>query len=80
MLDGFALDKTTQVRQDVKTDVEVSLREALANLLIHADYEDNSSIIVEAYKNNYVLQILVSCWLQKKNLLEVASPILEILQ
>lgn len=54
VLDGFALDKTTQVRQGVKTDVEVSLREALANLLIHADYEDNSSIIVEAYKNNYV--------------------------
>ncbi|RIO54540.1 ATP-dependent DNA helicase RecG [Staphylococcus hominis] len=54
VLDGFALDKKTQVRQGVKTDVEVSLREALANLLIHADYEDNSSIIVEAYKNNYV--------------------------
>lgn len=54
VLDGFALNPETQVRQGVKTDVEVSLREALANLLIHADYEDNSSIIVEAYKNNYV--------------------------
>ncbi|KIX90884.1 hypothetical protein TP70_05245 [Staphylococcus microti] len=54
VMEEFVLDDETKVRQDVKSDVEVALREALANLLIHADYEDNSSIIVEAYKNNYV--------------------------
>lgn len=54
VLEGFVLNETTKVRKDTKMDVEVSLREALANLLIHSDYEDNSSIIVEAYKNNYI--------------------------
>lgn len=54
VLEEFSLDDITKIRQNVKVDVEIALREALANLLIHADYEDNSSIIVEAYKNNYV--------------------------
>ncbi|MGT2934234.1 RNA-binding domain-containing protein [Streptococcus catagoni] len=48
----FELDKnlkrTTYVR-----DIEVSLREALANSLIHADYFSENSVKIEAYNSYY---------------------------
>lgn len=54
VLDNFQLNEDTKRRESAKRDVEISLREALANALIHADYEDNVTIKIEAFKNHYV--------------------------
>nr|EGQ4363384.1 winged helix-turn-helix transcriptional regulator [Staphylococcus pseudintermedius] len=52
--DKFQLNDDTKRRESTKNDVETALREALANVLIHADYEDNTTVKVEAFKNHYV--------------------------
>lgn len=54
VLEGFSLDSNTQRRDNVKRGVEVAIREALANSLIHADYEDDLSIKIEAFNNRYI--------------------------
>ncbi|QHW38228.1 ATP-dependent DNA helicase RecG [Staphylococcus ursi] len=54
VLENFQLNEDTKRRESAKRDVEISLREALANALIHADYEDNVTIKIEAFKNHYV--------------------------
>ncbi|HDK5693543.1 TPA: ATP-dependent DNA helicase RecG, partial [Staphylococcus pseudintermedius] len=54
VFDKFQLNDDTKRRESTKNDVETALREALANVLIHADYEDNTTVKVEAFKNHYV--------------------------
>ncbi|ULG71911.1 RNA-binding domain-containing protein [Macrococcus brunensis] len=54
VFDKFQLNDNTKQRESTKADVETALREALANVLIHADYEDNTTVKIEAFKNHYV--------------------------
>lgn len=54
VLEGFSLDSHTHRRESPKRDVEIAIREALANSLIHADYEDEISVKVEVFNNHYI--------------------------
>lgn len=49
VLDSFSLSEDL-TRRSISSDIEISLCEALANALIHADYEYNMPVIVEAHK------------------------------
>lgn len=54
VLEGFSLDSHTHRRESVKSGVEIAIREALANSLIHADYEDDISVKIEVFNNHYI--------------------------
>ncbi|RAZ73641.1 RNA-binding domain-containing protein [Planococcus halotolerans] len=49
--DSFELDEDLSRKSDV--DIEVALREALANSIIHADYRHQSPIKISAFKDYY---------------------------
>src|SRR5699024_4312818 len=54
VLEGFSLDSHTHRRESVKRGVEIAIREALANSLIHVDYEDDISVKIEVFNNHYI--------------------------
>lgn len=49
----FHLDESLS-RTSVTNDFEIALRESLANALIHADYQYNEPIKIEAYRGYYI--------------------------
>ncbi|WP_239748548.1 RNA-binding domain-containing protein [Mammaliicoccus sp. A-M2] len=53
VMESFELNVETQRRENVEEGVKLSIREALANSLIHADYEENTTIKIEAFKSYY---------------------------
>lgn len=55
IMDEFKLSNDL-LRSSSSNDVEISLREALANSLIHADYRENLAIKIEAHNSYYTFE------------------------
>ncbi|WP_222717476.1 ATP-binding protein [Listeria portnoyi] len=51
VLESFELDE--KLLRKTSNEIDIALREALANSLIHADYFTDRDIKIEAYNNNY---------------------------